>query len=385
MILGFWLFKFVYDTFGANIYPYITLIFLLNLISTLIFYVMSGEFVKNNYVRTVFAFLFGLLYLTWISNIHELLGAIFLMSTFYTFIKWVKKGKSTYGILMTLLYILGIFSKEITFLLFPFMALVYLCIRKMSIVKKDLKKLTPLLLIFILYSIFYASTFLGYFRISNGGYKMGFDLSRMFSNFAFYLKFVLPGIGSYFNFALTILIALYGYTVYRKYYWPTIFLSGFLVLLFPVLLFSDRVSPYYVYMPTIFLFLSFGMICEFIYKMITKLKMKPSVNILILPIAIVIIVLCVFTINKGLMDDCFLIIAPWSNQTRQQFLPLVSDIRNFESTKQNSAKFDLDEKSGELVEDNGVDVIRPFLDKQVESQYTYAYDSRRNVLTVNRK
>lgn len=374
MILGFWVFKFIYDLFGTNIYPYVTVTFLLNLASTLTFFVVSGEFIKNNFVRTTVTFLFGFLYLSWISNIHELLGAIFLMLGLYAFMKWIKNRKITYGFLTILFYILGIFTKEITFLLFPFMIMIYLYLRKWHILKKDLKVLAPLALIFGLYSIFYASTFLGYFGQASG-YKMGFDPIEIFYNLAFYLKYVLPGIGSFFNLALVMLAALYGYCLYRKDYWPAIFLSGFLIFISPVLLFSDRVSSYYGYIPVIFLFVSFGKIGE-LFRFIKK----P-----VLAVLVAAVFLYVFLIDKVLMDNCFLIVAPWPNQTRQQFLSLISDVKRFESGGQKTAKFDLNDKSGELIANSGVGVVPPFLDRHAAGLYDYTYDNIHNILIVEKK
>ena len=384
MILGFWLFKFIYGMFGANIYPYVTVIFLLNLTSVILLYIVSGEFIKNDFVRTFTSFVFGFLYLSWISNIHELLGAIFLMSSFYIFIKWIKNKYAVFGIWSIILYVLAVFSKEITFLLFPIIVLVYMYKQKGRFLKRDLKILIPFCLTFIGYSIFYASTFFGYFGLKSG-YRMGFDLNTIFNNILFYFKFILSGIGPYLNPTLILLFLLYIYTLYKKNYWTIMSFLGFFALIFPVLLFSNRVSTYYVYIPAIFLFLSFGCIGDFIFHELSRIKIKVFSRRIFVAIIIVLTMLYMFSTNKGLMDNCFLILAPWPNQSRQQFLNLTNEVKNFENGNQESAKFSLDEYSRGIIVENGVDVIRPFLNNRKDILYTYAYDCVNDVLIVNKE
>ncbi len=386
IVLGFWLFKLIYNVFGTNIYPYVFAVFLLNLISSIVFYVLSGEFLKNIYIRVGVSFIFGLLYLSWISNIHELTGAIFLMLSFYAFVKWIKSEskKSVFGIWSIVLYIAAIFSKEITFLIFPFMYLIFWRMKRQSIGKKELKILIPFFLIFIAYSAYYASTFAGYFG-SNTGYGMGFDVSEIVMNLSYYLATIAPGAKAYLVSVMLIFAGLYFVAAISKNYRPLIFLAGFFLFIFPPLLFTNRISTYYAYIPAIFLLLSLAELTQFMYSKLVKSKIKPLMKKTTIGIFTVLVVLGLFSADRKLMDEYFLIFAPWPNPVRQQFLSLIADIKKFEAGNEKSGSFILSEKSKELVSDNGVAVIKPFLDKRLVEKFSYEYKNNRGTISLIRK
>jgi hypothetical protein len=384
MILGFWLFKFIFGIFGTNIYPFVTVIFVLNLLSVLSFYVLSGEFIKDNIIKILTSFFFGVLYLSWISNIHELLGAVFMMLSFYSFMKWIKNNWVRYGVLSIIFYILAIFSKEITFLIFPIFIVMYLFTNKNHLKKKDLAILIPFSLTFISYTIFFASTFLGYFSL-NTGYKMGFSLTSIFYNLSYYLNFLFSKIALSYLPILALSLVLYIYTIVRKNYFPTIFLLGFLILISPVLFFSNRVSSYYSYIPAIMLFIGFGNVVELVGNDFTKIKLRRINKVVVSGIISVSMVLYIFTLNAVVMNSCFLIIAPWPNNSRQQFLNLVLQINNFEKEKEKSATFPISNYIKGVLKEGGVGVLTPFLDKHNYPLYSYNYDEANSVLFVIKK
>lgn len=374
IIFGFWLFKVIYDFFGTNIYPYVTIIFLLNLVNVFGLYLLSGEFIKKNYIRTLITFLFGFLYLLWISNIHELLGAGFLMFTFYTFLRWIKTKKGKYGFWSIVLYIFAVFSKEITFLVFPLMILTFIYIKKNRIEKQYLNILIPFFVTFVLYSLFYASTFLGYFDVSTS-YKVGFNFTSINNNLFYYLKLFMPGISSIYTAAVIALIAVYLAALYFKEFWGLIFLFGFFVLLIPSLIFLNRVAPYYVYTPAIFLFLSFGKLIE----LFSRFLKKP-----ILAILVIVLCLYIFSVDKVLKYNIHLIVFPWPNQTREQLLPLVAEIKAFEDGGGKSTQFKLEGDTAGNVFFHGADAVKPFLPKQEADLYSYSINLAENVLIVTK-
>jgi hypothetical protein len=384
IVFGFWFFKAIYDFFGTNIYPYVTVIFLLNLTSTLGLYFLSGEFIKDNFVRTLISFLFGFLYLSWISNIHELLGAVFVIFSFFTFIRWVRGKRPKYGVWSIVLYILAIFSKEIAFLVLPFLLIAFIYMRKGHIEKNDLKILTPFLSIFILYSLFFASTFLGYFGAASG-YKMTFNLATAANSLSYYLKVVIPGINTYFPFAVIFLTAIYLVSVYFKKYWALIFLFGFIIHILPALFFADRVSSYYAYIPAVFLFLSFGIIADFVQKKMYDSKLGGLKGRLITAVILVVIGLCLFNVGEVLKYNLYLVVYPWPNLTRDQYLNLISEVKTFEDRNGKSAEFKLEEESKGLVLTHGADVVKPFLPKREAGLYSYSVDYVKTTLVLTKK
>jgi hypothetical protein len=189
----------------------------------------------------------------------------------------------------------------------------------------------------------------------------------------------------YFLPAIFLIVALYISTLFYKKYLAAVFLVGFVVFISPVLFFSDRVSSYYAYIPAIFLFLSFEQIADFVYGKIKGIKIKPYLRELSFVVVTLGLFLYVFNTDKVLMDDCFLIKSPWYNQSREQFLRLVSDIDKFESSKDGVGKFNLEEKSKDLVLDNGVDVVKPFLSKQTANLFLYTLSTEQTNLIVTKK
>lgn len=374
IIFGFWLFKAVFDLFGTNIIPYITVIFILNLIVTFGLYLLSGEFIKNNLIRALISFFFGFLYLAWISNIHELLGAAFLIFSFYAFTKWAKNKGLKYGLWTIIFYIFAIFSKEISFLSFPIMLILFWDLRKGHVIKSDLKILIPFSLAFLLYSIFFASTFLGYFGLSSG-YKMAFNLQTVAKNLTYYLKIIMPGISPYLPFAVLLLAGTYLVALYKKLYLALIFALAFLVQILPALFFTDRVSSYYAFIPAIFLFLSIGIITD-------KFRVK---NILATAVIVILIAVFVFDLGKIVKYNLYLIVHPWPNRDRDQFLSLVSEVKGFEKDERKTTSFQLGDKSREIVMTHSTDVIKPFLSGQKEELYVYTLDSKGADLVVTKK
>lgn len=374
IVFGFWLFKAIFDLFGTNIIPFIAVVFLLNLTVTLGLYLLSGEYIKNNLIRALISFFFGFFYLSWISNIHELLGASFLVYGLFTFTKWVKKRDLKYGAWTIVLYVFAIFSKEITFLSFPVMLVLYWYLKNGRLRKSDLKILIPFLIIFILYCLFFASTFLGYFGLSSG-YKMTFNLSTLSKNLSYYLEIIMPAISQYYLLAVLVLAGIYLTAIYKKIYLSLIFLAAFFIQILPALFFADRTAPYYAYVPSIFLFLSLGIVADSV-----KIKNKVMIAALLILIA-----LFVFDIGKIVKYNLYLIVHPWPNRERDQFLSLVSDVKKSEQKNEDMAEFKLEDKSKEIILTHGVEVLKPFLPLKTAETYVYTIDNTNSVLVVAKK
>lgn len=298
VVLGFWLFKAIFDIWGSNIIPYVTVIFILNSINILLLY----NFLKKLlYAKTsaLFAFIFGFFYLSWISNIHELLAALFILLNLMFFMKWIESSKKKYFCYSVVFYVLALFSKEISFLAFFPMLGIYLLNNKKNLKPKH--SLAILATIFGTYTIFYASGFLKYFNGSSGGYSMGFSLTGLFSNLDFYVRQIFS-VGAFSWLLMFLIIFL---LFYFKNYVGLLFSLSYLLFIFPILFFVAHRAPYYNYIPLVFLLTGIGALFQDV------LKKFPKTNNKILILGLILFIIGVFGIDRKLMDSCFLILFPW--------------------------------------------------------------------------
>jgi len=94
------------------------------------------------------------------------------------------------------------------------------------------------------------------------------------------------------------------------------FLISFFAFLGPALLFEKRVSNYYSYIATFFLFMGLTFFIEEAHSLVKDLlKNKPKIWLNIFNVYLVLfLALAVFKVDKILMDNCFLIQYPWKNE-----------------------------------------------------------------------
>lgn len=382
IVTGFWLFKLIYDFFGANIYPYISVIFLLHLTNVFLLFNLIKIFVKNRVIPVAFSFLFGFYYLNWNSNIHELLGGLFVLLTLIFALKRINSGRNgpKYSAISLASYLLAVFSKEITFLIFPTIVLLYLY--KKEFKKRNFRYLGILSLMFVLYLTFFATGFLRYFGFSSG-YKMGFDLIIIGGNLWEYLTMYS---GAFRSFAPLMVLAMAAGLVvsFGKSGWTSfIFVVGFFTLIFPALLFSERTSLYYIYTSGLLLFVGLAVIFEDVFGLFRSYYLK-----------VLILVFClifVFDVDIKLRDNCFLILSPWGKSQKQEFLVFISKIEGFEKDAKQGQTMSIyaTDRTHSLLtqylnEGKATDLVRAFLYPR-GSGYNYEYDSGRKVLEIQKE
>lgn len=306
IILGFWLFKALFDFFGLNTGVFVFVIFVLNLVNVFLLYFVLAKFKIKRGISILFSFLFGNLYLYWVSNIHELLAGFFVLGSLYFWLSLIKTNKNKYLAFSTLFYIFAFLSKEIAFLL-PFAlfaaTVVYNNLVKQIKIKHYLKKLLIMFSVLIIYSLIGASGFLNYFGIEKGlGYSMSFSLKVIYENLLHYITVLLPII-NYSWVGLLLIILAFGIFDYfnKKLLTMPLFLI-FLMFLGPALLFNARQAPYYLYIPSFFLFIAFSILFN-------RLKLF-SRNRIIGIFLVIFLLFEVFNVDKNMMDSCFLIQYP---------------------------------------------------------------------------
>jgi len=324
IFLAFWLFKAIFDLFQTNVQAYLLVNFILHIINLIVFYKILEKLKKGTFVSILVSFILGTFYLTWISNIHELLGGTFLLLGLYCWLKYLKKEL---GIWFSItFYLLAIFSKEITFLMVPSLLLVsvyyHFNIKKLKTGEIS-KGLAPLIVLFITHLLVYARGFLSYSDLpQDGGYKIVFSLSLLTQNFTTYFSMLIPIINNSFIRLLLFVLIFVGLDVWKKKPLTTPFLASSFLFLIPPSLFANRISNYYTYLPSFFLFMG---IAVFFWECS---RFKILSNRLFVTVFLIVTLFYVFPTNKIFMDNCFLIQFPWKKTYSEAFYSITDKLES---------------------------------------------------------
>jgi hypothetical protein len=338
---AFWLFKALLQIYGANVVAFLANNFILHSLNVVLFYFIVQK-IKKTPIAVVTAFVLGSFYLTWISNIHEILAATFvLLSTLF----WIRslEGEGRTKALSIGFYILAILTKEITFVLPLPLGLLALYKKQQSKHNLDFasicRRLTPFLVIFLIYLFTYASDFLGYKDLpSQDSYKIGINPASIAGNILFYGVYLFPVVKVSLLALPGLFLVFILFDLVNKKLLVTPFLISFFIFLGPALLFEKRGAYYYVYIATFFLFIGLTLLLEKIYASAAAfLKNKPRIWMKIFTVYFVLILLLgIFKLDKLFLDNCFLVQYPWENNNKQIVLRLVGKIE--EQIKQGTLK-----------------------------------------------
>lgn len=382
---GFWAFKLIHDIFGVEITPYIVGMFLLNTFNTYLFYKLLRK-IKDSNFSVLMAFVFGTFYLSWISNIHELVGAAFLLLSVTKMLEWLEENERRNINWSLALYVFALASKEITFLLFPFLVLFivfYKNYKKEIVYKKTFKVLLPHFFVFVLYFLFFALTFTSYFSVSGGGYSMTFSTSVYLENLRYYLAEIFPliGINYYGPYILFGVFVLHDYFKKRLISLP--FLASYLMFLTPPLFFDSRMASYYNYIPSIFLligiFVVFVNFWRWLENFLTKRFLLKKVALIYL---VLLTLMPAFGINKFLLDRCFLIQYPWMNERREAIFGLVRKIEGLRVKPGSVIKVENADKMSTFLNSN---ILHLFFNDPHSRNFRYEYNNSQEEIVVNEK
>ncbi|MFC1710095.1 glycosyltransferase family 39 protein [Patescibacteria group bacterium] len=391
IISGFWLFKVIYDLFGVNVYPYTFAVFLLVATNVVLLYKMLTKISGNKLAGVLIAtIVYSSQYLGWISNIHELLGALFALITLNLWFSWLDKLNNKYLYLSLITYLFAMFSKEVTFLLYPVLIMLtffyHFYVKRVEI-KKVLIKSVPLGIIFFVYFFTYAFDFTSYFSITKGvGYSMSFIPANIFGNLIYYLGVITPVYKLWLIASLFIVIGLLFKGERKKVYSLLILLGAYIIFLFPALLFVNRTSIYYSYIPSIFLFMFIAIIVNESLDLLLSIIQKERVGYVVNTLVILVILIGGFSLSNTLLDNCYLIQYPWKNESKKSLFSAVELV-------QNSFKGDNSDRLGlsEVVKKDDVvfvvesGVFNLFLDEQFSEKYSFTYNYDEDVIVIEEK
>jgi hypothetical protein len=209
-------------------------------------------------------------------------------------------------------YVLGIYSKEIVFLL-PFCFLLYY-LYAINIVKKrsgkflDIIDVIKKIKLFFGVSLYYVWLFLRDFSKfskyeTGSGYDTVYKINSVLNHLLFYISDRIPLLYGTVGFVV-LLAAVTFFDIYHKKIFITPLLASFFILLAPVL-FLNKATSYYSYVPFIFLVIIISVILNKIYiKNLTFIFIVAFLFVFILKI------------NKQFQENCFLLQFPRQHPRR---------------------------------------------------------------------
>lgn len=387
IVLGFWLFKLIFQLWGVNIFPYNLIVFVLNSANILLFYVFLNK-IKRSKSSILISVIFATFYISWISNIHELLGALFLLSALISSFNYFKDKRKTSLVLAVLFYLLAIATKEITFLFgvaFLLMAAYYhFSVNKLNL-KEFLKVYLPVFGVFLAYLLFVAWTFTSYFAIEGGvGYQMKLSADVFVSNLAWYFSDLMPAFNNRVLYVGALLLVFLLWDLLRKKVEVLPFVASYFLFLGPPLFFTARNASYYNYIPSIFLLAAIYLLVEKLFRFI---KLRFSSNVLasvFLQIYLVVILLVgIFRVNEAFQDACFLIQNPWDNVKKDKIMHIAQEVGNSDPKVGEKINFSK-EKVDELEVFWSSEILHLFLKDEMARKYRYIYKDG-GILVTNEK
>jgi len=385
IVSAFWLFKIIFDTFGTKVESYLFVNYILQVLNLIIFYNILEKIGKRTFISVFVTFLLGFNYLTWISNMHEILGGTFVLLAVYFWVKYLQQKSGLF--LVVVYYLLALVSKEITFFLFPALILISIfynfTVRKLEI-KKYKSSIIILSSIFILYLLFFAWKFTDYSRLPvDEGYKIAFSIEVVMKNIVVYTSMLVPFLRNSYFLTWLFFVLFIGFDFWKRKPITTPFLVSYLLFLLPPSLFTNRISNYYTYIPSFFLFMGIAQVFwELARRKIFSNKFAVGVVILVITIYI-------FGVNKLLMDNCFLIQVPWQKPYTSAFYALRNNLNRLwisgELTIGKEIMIKEEEKSLDMQALYETGALQLFINDKEARNLSFIYNKDRGTLEVSQK
>jgi hypothetical protein len=181
----------------------------------------------------------------------------------------------------------------------------------------------------IIYGIYYS---LGFYQTytstayQGSSYEMKFNYQLLVTNFTWYMSLLFKGIKGLAVLA-AILVIPFAHDILHKKIIALPFLLAFLIAMLPPLFFTNKLSPYYIYYPAIYIIMMLLVVSDSLKKYLQLIFTKHKLNYIYLNVIFIIILLFNFIyIQKQLMDNCFLIQFPWQNESKTVLNSLTQDI-----------------------------------------------------------
>ena len=389
IIIGFWIFEAIYNLFGPKTEVYLLAMYAFQVINVFLFYLITKRFVKSRLILIFTTVVISSFFLTWISNIHEVVGATFILLSALFFLRWLSHQSSvSYSLTF---YILAILTKEIAFML-PLVLVLLAAYHHFNISRLSLGKLSrsmlPFFGIFITYLLTYAYSFRVYFIVpAVDSYKMGLSIPGIIHNLLYYLTYNFPII-DYSAWGISFIALLLLYDVVIKKIRVSPFVFSYLIFLFPVLLFVDRHTFYYAYIPTFFLFMGLSILLADLHNLLVRsLAGKSRLYLWTFNVYLMLLLTVgVFRLDKLLLDNTFLIQFPRSRHIKEVILSVAAKAEECYRLAPDDCSLKLSDEDYEKIKFPVVSrSIYVFLSPELSRQVIISLDPGKKALIVEKR
>ena len=96
IITGLWLFKLLFNIFGAEPVVFYASNFIFHAANVLLLFLLLKQFDKKSVFPVLISFIFSSFYLPWISNLHEFIAGSFVLLATLFWIYWLKSDRQKY-------------------------------------------------------------------------------------------------------------------------------------------------------------------------------------------------------------------------------------------------------------------------------------------------
>ena len=389
IIIGFWIFEAIYNLFGPKTEVFLLAMYAFQIINIFLFYLITKKFVKSRLILIFTTVVVSSFFLTWISNIHEVVGATFILLSALFFLRWLSHQSSVYYSLI--FYILAILTKEIAFML-PLVLVLLAAYHHFNISRlrlwKIAKSMFPFFAVFFIYLLTYAYSFKVYFLIpSSDAYKMTFSIAGIVHNLLYYLTYNFPII-NYSAWGISFIALLLLYDVVIKKIRVSPFVFSYLVFLFPVLLFLDRHTFYYAYIPTFFLFMGLSILLADLHNLLVRsLAGKSRLYLWTFNVYLMLLLTVgVFRLDKLLLDNTFLIQFPRSRHIKEVILSTAAKAEECYKKDPDNCLLELNDEDYEKIKFPVVSrSIYVFLSPELSRQVIISLDPGKKALIVEKR
>lgn len=229
-ILGYEVFKILFDLFKVNPIPYILANHLLALLNLFLLFFIVKFLTKNSFTAFFVGIIFNKIYLFYFSNVHEYLALFFGLLTVYFFLKFPKKIYLSF-----ITFILALLSKELSF------SIPFLLLSLAYFMKTDKKKIIPFFIILSIYAVYQLSFFIkGASLPQNMSYQLSFGLGEIASAFVFY-------------FSIPVILLIAALLIFQRKWNLLPFVLSVIITILPTLFLINRHEAYYIYIPFAYL------------------------------------------------------------------------------------------------------------------------------------
>lgn len=261
--LGYLVIKFLYSRFGTNFTPFLLTNFLVHTTNAILVFEILWVATKQRGVSLVLAGVFLVrLWLWWPSNLHDLLAGTWYFAALLVWIRLGGKNLSNSpkwtNLTVLGLYLLGLATKATVVSLPIGLFLVSLIFERKKWLQIGMR-LMPLILVMAGYAMYFGSYF-GRGIHQGTGYATKLSIGAFIGSQIEFAKGINPNLDRIALLVLTGLLVLFG--IGRRWAIGWLLVAAYAVAIAPMSFFKAHASPYYIYIPIVYVLMGAGMVVK---------------------------------------------------------------------------------------------------------------------------